>query len=227
MRIPRAHMRGRPHRGHESADSKLLQYLVLLSMKYGIDPQKLFISFVEAWKREQSACKGLLIECRKRTRDSAVFLITCSRKVVAQFPIPNRILEETNPLKEYASAKTSSSTKLKRTKAKHLHIGDLKPGMNRVNLKARILQIPKPRQVITRFGGFATVTNASITDETGIIHLPLWNKQIDVVSVGDIIGVENARVVVFRGERQLRVSRGGQLSVLEKTGLSFEKLSHH
>jgi len=147
--------------------------------------------------------------------------------VVAQFPIPKRILEGTNPLKEYAWAKASRRTKLKRAEMKHLRIGDLKAGMNRVNLKARILEIPKPRQVITRFGGFATVTNASITDETGIIHLPLWNKQIDVVSVGDLIRVENARVVVFRGERQLRVGRGGQLSVLEKTGLSFEKLSNH
>jgi hypothetical protein len=196
-------------------------------MKYGIDSQIFFISFVEAWKRQHSTCESLLIECRKRTRDSAVFLITSGHKVVAQFPIPKRILEETNPLKEYARAKASRRTKLERIDVKHLQIEDLKPGMNRVNLRARILEIPKPRQVITRFGGFATVTNASITDETGIIHLPLWNKQIDVVSVGDLVRVENARVVVFRGERQLRISRGGQLSVLEKTGLSFEKLSNH
>jgi len=56
----------------------------------------------------------------------------------------------------------------------------------------------------------------SITDETGIIQLPLWNKQIDTVSVGDLIQVENARVVTFRGERQLKVGRSGQLSVVEK-----------
>ncbi len=99
---------------------------------------------------------------------------------------------------------------------KHLQIRDLKSGMNRINLKARVLEIPKPRSVITRFGEFATVTNASIADETGIIQLPLWNKQIDTVSVGDLVQVENARVVTFRGERQLRVSRGGQLSVVEK-----------
>ncbi len=220
-------MRGRSNRGYQSADSKLLQYLALVSMEYGIDSQEFFISFVEAWKGQHSTCKSLLIECRRRTQDSGVFLITSSGKVVAQFPIPKRILEETNPLKEYAYVKVLRRTKLENVDMKHLRIGDLKPGMNQVNLKARILEIPKPRQVITRFGGFATVTNASITDETGIIHLPLWNKQIDVVSVGDLIRVENARVVVFKGERQLRVSRSGQLSVLEKTGLSFEKLSNH
>jgi ssDNA-binding replication factor A large subunit len=60
------------------------------------------------------------------------------------------------------------------------------------------------------------VTNASIADETGTIQLPLWNQQIDTVSVGDTIQVEKARVVTFRGERQLRVGRGGKLSVVEK-----------
>ncbi len=83
-------------------------------------------------------------------------------------------------------------------------------------MKARVVEIPEPRSVITRFGEFATVTNASITDETGVIQLALWNNQIDAISVGDLVRVENARVVTFRGERQLRVSRGGQLSVVEK-----------
>jgi ssDNA-binding replication factor A large subunit len=136
--------------------------------------------------------------------------------VVAQFSIPKHILGETSPLKEFAYARASGRITLEKGRVKHLRIGDLKSGMNRINLKARILEIPKPRSVITRFGGFATVTNVSVKDETGIIQLPLWNKQVDAVSVGDIIQVENARVVTFRGERQLKVGRGGQLSVIEK-----------
>jgi len=209
--------RGRPRGKYRSlTDFRLLQYLALISMKHGINSEKFFDSFVEAWKRQQSTCKSLLIECRKRTRDYAVFLVTNSFKVVAQFRIPKHILEETSPLKEFARASASRRTILERAKVKHLRIGDLKSGMDRINLKARVLEIPKPRSVITRFGGFATVTNASITDETGIIQLPLWNKQIDAVSVGDLIQVENARVVTFRGERQLRVSRSGQLNVVEK-----------
>jgi len=111
--------------------------------------------------------------------------------VVAQFPIPKHILKEINPLKEFAYAKASRRTMVERAKVKHLQIGDLKSGMDRINLKARVLEIPKPRPVMTRFGGSATVTNASIADETGIIQLPLW------------------------------VSRGGQLSVIEKGDLSF------
>jgi hypothetical protein len=185
-------------------------------MKYGIDSEKFFDSFVEAWKHQESTCESLLIECRKKTRDNAVFLITKGFRVVAQFPLPKRILEETGPLKEFAPTGALWRRIVKRIKVKPPRIGDLKSGMNRIGLKAKILEIPRPRNVITRFGNFATVTNASIADETGIIQLPLWNKQIDAVSVGDTIRVENARVVTFRGERQLRISRRGQLSVIEK-----------
>jgi len=215
MKVSRG--RGRP-RGKYNAvtDFRLLQYLALISMKYGIDSNNLFNSFVEAWNHQKSICKSLLIECRKKTPDYAVFLVTNSFKVVAQFPIPQHILEEINPLKEFAYANVSTRTIPENAKVKHLLIGDLKSGMNRINLKARVLEIPKPRSVITRFGGFAKVTNASIADDTGVIQLPLWNKQIDAVSVGDLIRVENARVVTFRGERQLRVGRGELLSVIEK-----------
>ena len=215
MKVSRG--RGRPRGKYRSlADFRLLEYLALISMKYGIDSDDFFDSFVEAWKRQESTCKSLLIECRKKTRNSAVFLITNSCRVVAQFSIPKRILEETSPLKDVAYMKASKRTIVERVKAKHLQIRDLKCGMNRINLKAKVLEIPKPRSVITMFGGFATVANAKVTDETGIIQLPLWNQQIHTVSVGDTIQVEKARVVTFRGERQLRVGRGGKLSVVEK-----------
>jgi len=217
MRMKVSRQRGRPRgRYHALADFRLLEYLALISMKYGVDSNDFFNSFVEAWKHHESKCKSLLIECRKRTRDHAVFLITNSCKVVAQFPIPKHILEETSPLKEFASAKASRRIIVEGTKVKPLQIRDLKSGMNQINLEAKVLEIPKPIPVVTRFGEFAKVANVSVKDETGIIKLPLWNKQIDTVSVGDVIQVENARVVTFRGERQLRVGRGGQLSVIEK-----------
>jgi hypothetical protein len=217
MRVKTSRGRGRPRgKYRSSADFRLLEYLVLISVKYGIDSEKFFESCVEAWKNRKSKCESLVIECRKKTRDNAVFLITDSCKVVAQFSIPKHILEETIPLKEFPPTRALRRKIAKRIKVKHPRIEDLKSGMNRIDLKARIIEIPRPRNVITRFGGFATVTNTNIADETGTIQLPLWNKQINAVSVGDVIQVENARVVTFRGERQLRVGRGGQLSVIEK-----------
>jgi len=208
--------RGRPRgRYHNLADFKALEYLALISMKYGIDSNNLFNNFVEAWECQESTCESLSIECRKETRDTAVFLITKGFKAVAQFSIPKHILKETNPLKNFAPTKTSMK-KSDRIKIEHPKIRDLKLGMNRINLKAKVIEISKPKTVFSRLGQFNTVANAKVTDETGIIQLPLWNQQIDTVTVGDIIQVENARVVTFRGELQLGVGRGGQLSVIEK-----------
>jgi hypothetical protein len=224
MKLPRE--RGRPRGKYRSlADLRCLQYLGLISMKYGTDSEKLFNSFVKAWKHQESTCKSLLIECRKKTRNDAVFLITESFKVVAQFSLPTHILEKASPLKDFVYPKVPRRTKVEGTELKHLQIRDLKSGMKRINLKVRVLEISKPRSVITRFGGFATVTNVSISDETGIIQLSLWNNQINTVSVGDILKVENARVVTFRGERQLRIGKGGCVSVVTKSDRSLKGVS--
>ena len=223
MRMKVSRERGRP-RGmyHNLADFKALEYLALISMKYGIDSNDFFNSFVEAWERQESTCESLSIKCRKKTRDDAVFLITKGFKVVAQFPIPKHILKETNPLKEFASTMMPRRKIPDRVKIEHPQIRDLKFGMNRINLKAKVIEIPKPKTVFTRLGQLNTVANAKVTDETGIIQLPLWNQQIDTVAVGDTIQVENARVASFRGELQLRVGRGGQLSVIEKCARHLE-----
>ncbi len=209
--------RGRPRgRYHNLADFKALEYLALISKKYGIDSNDFFNSFIEAWEHQESTCENLSIKCCKKTQDNAVFLITNGVKVVAQFPIPKHILAETNPLKNFAPTKTSMRKIPERVKIEHPQIRDLKLGMNRITLKVKVIEIPKPKTVFSRLGQLNSVANAKVTDETGIIQLPLWNQQIHTVAVGDTIQVENARVVTFKGELQLKVGRGGQLSVIEK-----------
>ncbi len=59
-----------------------------------------------------------------------------------------------------------------RIKIEHPQIRDLKLGMNRIKLKAKIIEIPKSKTVFTMLGQFNTVANAKVTDETGIIQLP-------------------------------------------------------
>ena len=217
MRMKAPKERGRPRgRYRELADLKSLESLALISMKYGIESNDFFDSFVKAWRHQKSCCGDLSIECRRKTRDGAVFLITKGFKVIAQFPIPKKVLKQTNPLKGFASTRTLRRKKSDRVVIEHRRIEDLKFGMNRVNLEARVIEIPKPKSVFTRLGKLNTVANAKITDETGIIQLPLWNQQIYAVDVGDTIQVENAHVATFRGERQLRIGKGGQLSVIKR-----------
>jgi hypothetical protein len=194
---------------------RLLEYLARTSLKHGIDSDKFFSSFLDAFEHEEATCGDLSIECRVKTRDYAIFLITNSHKVVAQFPIPEHILAKTNPLKEFTYRLSSIRNSAQEAESNHYQIKDLRVGMKRINIKARVLELSPPRVVATRFGFYANLTNVLVTDETGTIQLPLWNKQTDGISAGDLIQVENANVIVFRGVRQLKIGRSGKVSVVK------------
>jgi len=96
--------------------------------------------------------------------------------------------------------------------------------MKQVNLKAKVLEIARPTLVFTRFGNYASVANALIADETGTIKLCLWNEQIKSISIGATVQIENARVSMFRGERQLRIGKNGILSIVEDMNFHLEKM---
>lgn len=210
--------RGRPPgRFHSYDDIRLLEYLARISVKNEIDSGKFFSSFLDAFQHVEATCGELSIECRVKTRDHAIFLITHTHKVVAQFPIPAHILAKTNPLKEFTYRSSFMRNSVQETKSNHYQIKDLRVGMKRINIKARALEVPQPRVVATRFGFYANLTNVLVTDETGTIQLPLWNKQTDGISAGDLIQVENVNVVVFRGVRQLKIGRSGKVSIIKNS----------
>jgi len=218
MRNKTGTMRGRPPgRFHSYGDIRLLEYLARISVKHEIDSGKFFSSFLDAFEHDEAACGELSIECRVKTRDHAIFLITKSHKVVAQFPVPEHILAKTNPLKEFTYRASFMRNSAQEAKSNHYQIKDLRVGMKRIDIKAKVLEVSQPRVVATRFGFYANVTNVLLTDETGAIQLPLWNKQADDISVGDLIQVENASVIAFRGVRQLKVGRSGRVSVVRNS----------
>ena len=193
------------------------EYLALLSIKYEVDPDKLFYALISAEENQKSKCEKLSIECRGKTRDKDIFLIMEDSRVVAQFPIPKEfLLERNNPVKNFMKTDMIRRHLDKKNKGSHsLPIKDLRTGMSQVSLKAKVMEIPRPKSVFTRFGNYASVTNALIADETGTIKLCLWNEQINSISVGDTIQIENARTSTFRGERQLSIGKNGTLSNIE------------
>jgi replication factor A1 len=93
-----------------------------------------------------------------------------------------------------------------------MSISDLKPGMRRVDITGQIADIETPRDVQTKFGP-GQVASATLQDSSGAtIKLTLWNENIEKVSVGDTVHIENAYVDSFRGELQLQVGRYGKIS---------------
>jgi len=95
-----------------------------------------------------------------------------------------------------------------------LKIKELRDGMKRVSIQAKVTEKSDPREVTSRFKDQTyKVSTALIADETGTIKLTLWNDQIDLVNVGDIVRVENGYITSFRGEIQLNAGKFGTLTV--------------
>ena len=213
--------RGRPVGNfYSQSDIKLLRYLALISVKYAIGSELFFKTIVEAWRQQRSSCNNLNIESRKNLDGQPVFIITKNDKVITQFRMSEYLLQEKNPIKEFATNMLTPIQYGGKNNQKNITIKDLKAGMKKVHLRATVLELPETREVLTRFGSYARLSNATIEDSTGRIKLVLWNKQIDIVSIGDRITIDNAKVVRFRGEPQLRIGRRGELKVTQKKDFS-------
>jgi replication factor A1 len=205
-----------------------LDSLARIALRQNIDSSMFFNSIVDAWKHEESNLKNLVITCRKKSPNTAIFLFTIKQKVIAQFPVPEQLLREKDPINEYIDTLPLSvrNPVIKNPVIKNPKIINLKQKYKNVDLKARVIEISGPKAVHTKFGTQVYVSNVLIADETGTITLCLWNQQINKVSVGDVIKVEKGRVASFRGERQLRLGRSGKISVIEEKGFpTIEQLA--
>ncbi len=92
-----------------------------------------------------------------------------------------------------------------------MNIDELRAGIRNVNVTGRVESISEPRTVNLRTGGTAQVADAFLSDDTGRIKLSLWNDQIEMVSEGDEISIENGYTQAFRGENSLNIGRYGKL----------------
>ena len=208
--------RGRvPGKYHSYSEMRLIEYLARISVKHKIDSDEFFARMVDAWKNKESTCQNLTIKCREKMQDHCIFLLTSSDRWVAQFPVPEHILREANPLKEFANEMLLRAQSLAKSKAERLQIEDLSAGRKHVKVKARVLEISKPREVLTRFGSSAYVSNAIIGDNTETIELSLWNEQANALSVDDVIEIEDGHVAYFRGKKQLRIGRRGEINIVK------------
>jgi hypothetical protein len=217
--------RGRPRGSrHSRFETRILEYLVTLSTKRGVDPTEFFEAIVRAWNSRKAVCRGLSIEFRIKKKDCAIFLVTEGNMVVAQFPVPEGILKETDPLKQfdYVRERIMHAWEVKKRmtlSSGNTKIRDLRAGMKRIKVKARIIEITEPKQVLTRLNDYAVFAKATLFDKTGTIKLTLWNGRIKMVSLNDIVQIENGSVIMFRGEKQLEIRRNATLEVVKPADL--------
>jgi len=202
------------------------EYLAFLSAKYEVDPDSFFQALILAEESKKSMCGDLSIEWRGETRDKVMFLILTSSKVVAQLSVLKQfLLEKGHPIRNFMETEKIRRFLAKKARQSSvLPIRDLRSGMTQVRLKAKVLEISKPKLVYTRYGNCASVANALIADETGTIKLCLWNEQIRCISAGETIQIENARASMFKGQRQLNIGRKGLLSSIDESSCQVKAL---
>ena len=210
--------RGRPKAPWQSmSDVVSFAYLVRISRKYAIETFKFLKCIHAAWVKGDSSCNGVSVRRREMTEDIATFLITTrDQKIIAQVRLTSRVLHYlARPEILNLRFEDSSAPKWKPSQAKDLEIKDLNSEIKRFNLDAEVTEKSSPRTVLSKWGETFLLSTATIMDRSGTIKLPLWRNQTSMISVGDRIHLENARVKRFRGEFQVRVDRLTRLSVIE------------
>ncbi len=91
-------------------------------------------------------------------------------------------------------------------------ISELKAGMN-ATIAGEIVSIEPTREVRTKFGKLIRVANATLSDGDGEVVITLWEKDIDKVSIGDKVEIENGWVSEFKGAIQVTAGKQGKLHV--------------
>ncbi len=199
---------------NRSRDHREPKSIVLIAAKHDLNPMQLTDAIVEAYRNKIQRCGSLDIIYRGEKQDSAMFLLTEGEKVVSQFPLRLELIRNPNFIKSFIKNSPKSKYLKKEPFKKQKKIEELKFGMKKINVDARIVDIPPRKLVTTEFGNQFYVSNVKIADDTGSIRLSLWNDQIEKVHVGDNVEIENCYVSSFAGEQQLRIGRKGTISVI-------------
>ena len=187
--------------------------IVLIALKNGLDPISLTSAMGEAYKNGTQHLGALEITYRRDNKDSHMFLLTREGKVVSQFPLTLDLVSDPNLLRRLVEDFPVPYRFIEKPGNHRRNIEELRFGMKKVNLGARIVEIPPRKLVTTEYGNQCYVSNAKIADDTGTIRLSLWNDQIETFHVGDKVEIENCYVSSYAGEQQLRIGRSGAISI--------------
>ncbi len=82
-----------------------------------------------------------------------------------------------------------------KTQDRNIKIKDVTSGMRNLNLKVRILDMTPVKEFNKKDGSIGRVSNLIVSDGTGEVRAPLWDKQVEmvnnVINIGDVIEIKN------------------------------------
>jgi hypothetical protein len=109
--IERLHSRPGKPSGKRVSNTELINrwYLIWISEKYGLDTREFLACFPDAWMHEKSSCGDLLVQCRKKSENAAVFLVTHDQKAITQLSLSESALKRLADV-DFASFPWNEST---------------------------------------------------------------------------------------------------------------------
>lgn len=94
-------------------------------------------------------------------------------------------------------------------------INQLKPGMEDIAVRVRVLEVGKPRKIETKKGS-RTIANAVVGDTTGRVEVVLWGLKTTSLKQGDVVEISHAWVSEFRGKVQLNIGKNTVIKQLSQ-----------
>jgi hypothetical protein len=194
-------------------------YLLVIADKYELDRRRFLKCFPHAWTHGKSSYNDVSVECRQKEQDSALFLVARQRTIIAQITLTETVIKSLSraDLEIYPWNEWSLSEKVDFPTT--IQISHINKNIRRASLKAKIIDKSENKWLYSKLdGSIQKLSIATISDNTGSIELLLWNDQVDKVSVGDSVEIENGQVKMHRGQFQVHVGkRIGKLNVIKPT----------
>lgn len=96
-----------------------------------------------------------------------------------------------------------------------MKVNELRDGMRKVDVDVTVKSKGNIRTVQSKMSGDEfRVCDVEVADETGTVTLTLWDADIEKVSEGDKVKVQNGYIKSFRNVLQLNVGKYGTLIVV-------------
>ena len=96
-----------------------------------------------------------------------------------------------------------------------MKLGELRPGMEHIDIRVRLVSLEEPREVETSYGITHVLVEGLVEDDSGRMGLTVWNEkieQVDRVEVGDAVDLKDCFVTSFRGVLSINVGRDSEIS---------------
>jgi len=95
-----------------------------------------------------------------------------------------------------------------------MKLKELRPGMEKVDLRVKVLRLDEPRQVTSNSGITHTLVEGEVEDETGRMSLTVWNElieQLTGIEEGNTVDLLGCFITSFKGVLSVNVGRDSEI----------------